>query len=183
MERPIASEAVAQVPLQRAQAILDRDPADAFGSPVADVRPRRYQTTIAVQGLGGIRVSHPIEIEAHPTHADDDRSELAFSWGPSGGGESMLPTFDGSLEFTALDTRTTRLRLDGRYRVPLGALGRFGDGVVGHRIARQSVGGLLDTIVERIEHQALDRSRQAPTIPAPHAPDLRGSPRSESPIA
>ncbi|WP_436793462.1 hypothetical protein [Actinospongicola halichondriae] len=182
MERPIATEVVAQVSLPRVQAIIDRDPGIAFGSVVGSGPSCRFRTTITVEGPGGVSMSHPIEIEARTSRSEDTGSTLEFAWSPSGGGEALLPTFSGRLELVPAGPPATTFRLDGDYQIPLGALGRFGDGVIGHRIARQSVRGLLEAIVGRIERESLDHSRRAPTIPAPHAPDLRRSPRSESPI-
>lgn len=54
----------------------------------------------------------------------------------------LFPTFDGGLELHA-DGRGTALRLVGSYSPPLGLLGRFGDGLVGHRIVMASLNMFL----------------------------------------
>ena len=45
----------------------------------------------------------------------------------------------------------TGLRLAGRYTVPLGAVGRFADGVLGHRLARRSIEMLVESFGRRLE--------------------------------
>lgn len=54
----------------------------------------------------------------------------------------LFPTFDGGLELRA-DGRGTALGLVGSYEPPLGLLGRFGDGLAGHRIVMASLNEFL----------------------------------------
>ena len=68
-----------------------------------------------------------------------------------------FPRFFGDLVVSASDGGT-RLALEGVYTVPLGAVGRFGDGLVGRRLARESLEDLLGGVAHRIE-QAIGDAR------------------------
>lgn len=65
--------------------------------------------------------------------------------------EDLFPTFEGELAAEPL-LSGTRLRLTGTYTVPLGLLGRFGDGLLFRRIAQESLGGWLEDLARRLGH-------------------------------
>lgn len=84
---------------------------------------------------------------------------LAISWAPSGGGP--FPRFDGLLSIEAEpDRRTSRLTIDGRYDPPGGPLGRTFDLLVGSRIARASLAGLIDGIARALSPVTSSPSRR-----------------------
>jgi hypothetical protein len=63
--------------------------------------------------------------------------------------ERLAPIFEGELELRP-DGRGSSLELRGYYVVPLGAAGRFGDGLIGRRVARRTAAGVLEAIAESI---------------------------------
>jgi hypothetical protein len=65
------------------------------------------------------------------------------------------------------------LVLSGSYRPPFGPVGVFGDGLVGHRVARQSLASFLSELAARIERQARSSVPAAGVLPASYPPDLR----------
>lgn len=99
----------------------------------------------------------------------DNTHRWVVTIGPLGA-TRFLPNFAGALAIGQRDARTV-LALSGTYRPPLGALGAFGDGLLGHRLVRQSLERFLGEVAERIELEA-DRLVQA-TGPPMHEPELR----------
>lgn len=172
MHRSIRAGAEAQVPFRHAERFLRRPPLGLFGPSLDDVpSPRRFHTTLAADGPGGVSVAHGVDIEIVAVRSEEDRVEIDLRWSPTGG-SSLLPPFAGTLQASGGPHASTELTLKGSYRVPLGLLGRFGDGVVGFQIARRSVGDLLDRIAARLERLTLDSRTQAQVSPAPYPPDL-----------
>ena len=100
-------------------------------------------------------------------HATETGLVLPVAWQATGR-ERLFPTFDGELEASEADDGT-RLRLHGTYTVPLGVIGRFGDGVVGWRLARRS----LDALLAAARTATRGRGGSAPpleSVPRPSAP-------------
>ena len=73
------------------------------------------------------------------------------------GRKRLFPTFTGELEASEADDGT-RLRLHGTYTVPLGVIGRVGNGVVGWRLACRSLDALLAGLGRQLEVE-VDRRR------------------------
>ena len=69
------------------------------------------------------------------------------------GHERWLPEFDGELEVTVASGEGATLRLHGFYTVPMGHIGRFGDGVIGHRLARRALTRFLDDVAARLDRE------------------------------
>src|SRR5262245_16234719 len=66
------------------------------------------------------------------------------------GFERLFPTFEGVVELRPAGSES-ELHLHGNYAVPLGSMGRFGDGVVGRRIARRTAALFLEAAATRID--------------------------------
>jgi hypothetical protein len=64
--------------------------------------------------------------------------------------EGAFPAFGGDLEVHP-DGTGTILRLTGHYRPPLGAVGAFGDGLVGHRLARRALQDFLESVARHLQ--------------------------------
>jgi hypothetical protein len=62
----------------------------------------------------------------------------------------LFPVFWGRLQLTPGPEGTT-ISLRGEYEPPLWVLGRFGDGLVGHRLARQSLEAYLERVGARVD--------------------------------
>ncbi|HEX6421348.1 MAG TPA: hypothetical protein VFZ77_22795, partial [Acidimicrobiales bacterium] len=59
------------------------------------------------------------------------------------------------------------------YTVPLGPVGRFGDGLVGRRIARQSFESFLEDTAARLDAEVHRRSATVTWRARPYAVDVR----------
>ena len=91
------------------------------------------------------------------------------------GREHLFPSFDGELT-AAPDREGTRLRLTGRYTIPLGVIGKVGEGAVGHRLARRSLANYLDEVARRLD-RAVQRRLASVSWHPPRPPDtLRDAP-------
>lgn len=132
-----------------------------------------YPSTLHVDSRHG-SLHHEVLVTVAPT---EDAGRWTISIQPVGS-ERALPSFDGTLAVDDVDNRT-RLVLAGNYEPPLGRVGAFGDGVLGHRLARQSLQRLVTECGERLDGEA-DRLVRAGGKPAPYPPDLRPAHTAEN---
>ncbi len=178
MDRSISARAVARVPFRHAEQFLRRPPLGLFGDRYEGAPSNRcFRTHLSADAPGGLSVAHDVDIEVVAVHAEGDRVDVALRWQPSGGA-SLLPPFVGSIGAAPANEGGTELVLDGSYHVPLGPLGRFGDGVVGKRIARSSIDDLLQRITNRLEELTLESRVRPPQTSKPHPPDMRREARN-----
>ena len=138
------------VPLAAAVALFARDPhrlirAD-LGAPWTSTQ---LQADLAVELFGGRQITREVEIGVGPLLEDDDALALPLWWQATEHPQ-LFPTFDGGLELRG-DEHGIELRLVGSYQPPLGAVGRFADGVVGHRVVMASLDRFLAAVAERLE--------------------------------
>lgn len=81
---------------------------------------------------------------------EDDGVVAVPVWWEDSEHPELFPTFDGGLELRAAAGGGTELVLAGSYRPPFGAVGRFADGVLGHRIVTASLEAFLTAAAERL---------------------------------
>lgn len=93
-------------------------------------------------------VSRPVRVGLGPTFEEDGALVVAVWW-EAVEHPRLFPAFDGGFELRAAG-QETELRLVGSYEPPLGMLGRFADGVVGHRLVTSSLAALLAAAAERL---------------------------------
>jgi hypothetical protein len=137
------------VPAAAATALLRRDPHRVIGSHLgAPWTSTGIHVDLAVELFSGHQVAREVRIGVGPLI--DDEGVLALPlWWQADDHPQLFPTFDGGLELRG-DERGTELRLVGSYRPPLGVVGRFADGVVGHRVVMASLDGFLSAVAERL---------------------------------
>jgi hypothetical protein len=169
MERDIAATARAGLPFPSARQLLLTRPADAF-APTA--RGRTFRSTVAAPLPGGVIVEHPVLVKLGRVEAEGDGVGLSVAW-TADGHERLVPSFVGRLVLGPAGPGSTELTLAGAYTVPLGPVGRFGDTVVGRRIARASVEQVLDRLVRTLEAVHRDRFGPDAMTPTPPNVDLR----------
>ena len=132
MERSIEATTIISASADRVRGLLASDPAAALTNP----------TTLTAGGL-----HHDVIVTLDDPELGDAVS-VPVSWHPADHGR-LLPSFVGALEAEA-SVAGTRLRITGQYSVPLGVVGQFGDGLVGRRLAQQSLQSLLEGVAVRV---------------------------------
>ena len=179
MDRRIDATATANVPFRHAAEFLRRPPLGMFGEHVPGAGPpHRYRTHLSVEAPGRLEVVHEVDVEVVAVRSAPDQIEVTLRWSPTGG-TALLPSFTGTLSGAPTTDARTHLSLSGSYGVPLGPVGRFGDGVVGKRLARNSLDDLLDRLARRLE-SLTSTARTRPSVsPTPTPPDMRREARKE----
>jgi hypothetical protein len=107
-----------------------------------------------------ILAHHEAEVRlGRPTRDGDGRSWV-LDWRPTPAAR-LLRLFQGTLSAQP-DGCHTVLRIRGEYWPPRSRVGAFGDGVVGHRMARISLGAFLDAVAARVDAMADEREVRGP---------------------
>ena len=166
MERALEASVRVKAEPEPVIEILARDPAGILtGMPSPD--PGAFAAEIAVDLGGGASLAHEVDVAFGRLPDDGSVGRFALSW-HAHDHQGALPVFGGDLEVHP-DGEGSRLLLTGHYSLPLGPVGRFGDQVLGHRVARRSVQAFLDAAGARIEAklaQTRDADRFDPRPPA-----------------
>lgn len=129
--RPVELGRRVPVPLDSAIALLEHDPELVLG--------RR---------IGGRHVAREVRV-GYGRMMEDEGVVALPVWWEDAEHPHLFPTFDGGLELRP-DGEGTELLLVGSYRPPLGAFGRFADGLVGHRVVAASLEAFLAAAAERL---------------------------------
>jgi hypothetical protein len=137
-----------------ASGLVVDDPARVFapGVDAGGRSARRLPVEMTAELGGGTTVAQTVIVELGRPAVLPTRVTCPLTWRPTDH-TNLLPVFRGSL-FMTPEGLDTGLWLRGTYQPPLGRVGRFGDGLVGHRIARRTVATFLDTVARRIEAEA-----------------------------
>lgn len=144
MERAIDASAPLAGTRADAAELLRRDPRRLL-----DGDGRTYELTVHVSGAGAVH--QEVELVLGSVREAEGELWVPLSWTPCDH-RRVLPSFDGVLEL--LDGAAgAHLRISGTYTVPLGVVGRFGDGFVGRRIARQTLESLVADLARRVDAQ------------------------------
>ena len=179
MERSIDAAVTVSVPFRQAEVFLRRPPLGAYGEAVDRTDEAcAYRSHLDAEAPAGLAIAHDVDIEILAVRSTSDQVEVTLRWSPTGGG-TLLPSFSGTLSGAPTTEARTHLSLSGSYRVPLGPIGRFGDGVVGNRIARHSIDDFLERLGGRLETLAAASRTRPHVSPTPAPPDMRREVRQE----
>lgn len=131
------------------QALL-RSPEDSIGSQAqqADDRSQRLMAEVGFP-VSGRRVGKTVDVTVGDPVRLESKTLLPITWTPVGG-HGLIPVLQGDLEVAQLGAAMTQLALSGRYRPPLGALGRTADRALLHRVAEATVKDFLDRVAARV---------------------------------
>jgi hypothetical protein len=179
MNRSVEATASSPVAFGRARKVLLDEPGSVFSDAhtAEETRERRFRTGLSVDIGAGASVHQMVTVHLGIPQSVSGGFVVPVEWEATGR-EQLLPSFTGDLEVLAAPPGV-RLRLYGSYTVPLGAVGRFGDGVIGHRLARRSLNTLVERLVWRLESEVRQRAGSAVWPPGPHLLDLLEQDRSE----
>jgi hypothetical protein len=113
------------------------------GAPEADIHvPIRFLPAFLQRSVA---VTFGLHVDV--SDAGRPHDEIRIRWNA---GTPLLPDFRGTLRFRIAAPGTDVL-VDGTYGVPFGALGRIFDDLIGHVIAKASVGDLARRIADALE--------------------------------
>ena len=175
MEREIQVSTTLRAPLSTASRVLREDPGAVFSptsSSAEDRRQRRFTLTMSAPVASGAGLGHDIEVRVGTTAVAQDEVRVPLDWEPVGH-ERLVPSFHGVMTMRAAGAGRTSIELSGAYEVPLGPVGRFGDAVVGRRVARESVSRLLAHLAGNLDREVDRRTESRPPTPTPYTIDLR----------
>jgi hypothetical protein len=164
---------------ERAREVLMTDPGAVFGETrsMDEDRTRRFSMDLGVNLGAGASVHQAVTLELGRPQAVGGGLMLPIAWQATGR-EGFFPTFEGEL-VTSGAPAGTRMELTGTYTVPLGVIGRFGDGVLGRRLARSSLEALVQRLAARLEFEAQSQRTSAKGNSTPRPVVLREQAHSE----
>lgn len=173
MERGIRASTTVEVDYQRVRDVMADDPGGVVSDDVTpeDRRAGCFRSELGVDLGAGGAVHRAVDVEIGTVHQTDDATILPLHW-QARGRERLFPVFDGRMTATPDGAGATRLVVAGTYVVPLGPVGRFGDGLIGRRIARQSLTAFLEDAARRIDTEVHRRSASVSGHPAPYPVSL-----------
>jgi hypothetical protein len=179
VERSIEASTTIRVPYARTREILLQHPRAVLSDSqlVDERREEQLSMDLSVDLGAGASVHQDVTVQLGNPRSGQDGLVLPLRWHATGR-EEWLPTFTG--ELVASEARQgTSLRLRGMYTVPLGVVGRFGDGVLGRRLVRTSLRALVERLAGHLESEVNARLGSVDWSPAPHPVDLREQGHSE----
>lgn len=176
MEGTVEVATTLRTSIHQVQALVLFDPGSLFG--VVDGDTGEVRSTLAVESGTGPSVNQEVTVELGSLQPRAGTLALAVSWEPTAW-QRLFPSFVGELEATPHGSGTY-LRLHGKYGVPLDPLGRFGDGIAGRRVARQSLAAFLEQVARRIDAEAVRRAEPGPWSPSRYPVAVRELAGSEN---
>lgn len=173
MKRDIEASTKLRAPIERAHDVLIADPGCVVAERCSpdERRERCFHTNLGVEVGAGGGFHQEVVIELGPVRSTDDTVAVPVRW-RAAGRDRLFPTFEGELE-ASRDSPGSCLGLRGAYAVPLGPLGRFGDGSAGRRLARQSLTAFLEQAARRLDAEVDRRMDSVSRHPAPYPVSLR----------
>jgi hypothetical protein len=153
--REVRSYAYVNQPYAMVSGALQGNAAGIFGAATASASKRANAVaaslTVTVAGVQlGAEVALAVRsVEERTTGPLAPVTVLRIEW-EAASSPGMFPVMEAELRVYPLTTEETQLDFDGRYEVPLGALGKAVDALVGHRIAEASVHRFLEDVGEHL---------------------------------
>lgn len=163
--RPVDLSRCVFVPLDVAAAILREERDHVLVSSLAASWPTPgADMTLGVDLPAGVRLSRDVRVGVGPLFTEDDVLTLPVWW-EAAHRPDLFPTFDGGIEVRAVEGGT-EVRLVGSYQPPLGWVGQFADGLIGHRFVIASLEAFLTDLTARLLAIASTRCDRGSTCPA-----------------
>ncbi|MFO7280179.1 MAG: hypothetical protein C0P77_007205 [Thermoanaerobacterales bacterium] len=176
VKRAIEASTTMSAPFEQVREVLADDPGAMVAEIVTpeDRAARRFRSSLGVELGGGGAVRQAVEITIGSPHVTDAILSLPLHWRATGR-DRLFPVFEGHLTASPADGGSTLLMVAGTYTVPLGPVGRFGDGLIGRRLARQSLTSFVEDVARRIDAEVHRRTTSVDWRPAHHPVSLRES--------
>jgi hypothetical protein len=179
MERWVTSRTAIGTPFDGATEVLVNEPAALLPTDHR-IHPCGGAVLTLSAGTGaGAEAGHDVVLRFGAPCSAEGEAWLPVEWAPTSHSH-VLPSFRGVVELIDGPERT-ELGITGTYDVPLGVLGRFGDGLLGRRVALQSVRTLLESMANQLRARVAATEVPAGWKPAPHPIDVRDGPIPDLP--
>jgi hypothetical protein len=124
----------------------------------AAARARSLTTTLRV-AVAGIEIGVDVRPRLDRVREEDGVAGMSpvtfvdLTW-EAARTPGLFPAMQAVLSAWPLSATETQLEIEGRYRLPLGTVGKAIDAAVMHRVAEASVHRLLEDLVEQIRREA-----------------------------
>lgn len=144
------------------------DMADRLGGAMQAARAESdlLQRKAAPQGWPAL-LARTIDIDLGSVRAYEDGLLVSFTW-QAHSRTSLFPTFDADLQLSPIGSTQTQLILRGRYRPPIGTLGRHADQLLLHRVADATIRAFLTDIASDLaqppERETLETGPSDPAL-------------------
>lgn len=138
-------------PYDRVEAALLSDPWTWIPGEAraADDAGEQLLSEVGFAVTDGHRVDKRVEISFGQPVRTFAHARLPMSWNATGPAR-LFPSFEADLEIAALGSARTQISISGRYRPPMGAVGRAFDRALLHRVAEATVKDFLDRVGETV---------------------------------
>jgi hypothetical protein len=177
MERWITARTAIAMSFERASQYLMGDPSALLRGDRAIADGSGWITALSVETRNGASVRQDVVVTLGPPCSAEGETWVPIEWQPVAHAQ-LLPSFTGVVELVD-GPEGADLAITGIYDVPLGFVGRFGDGLVGRRIAQSSIRTLLDGMARKLRGVEADELVHASWRPAPYPISLRERPVPE----
>lgn len=141
---------------------LPRLLADATGSPRPE--PTAVDGSVTMRLTSRVLARHlsaTVQARTGAAMRSQGRTVVRVSW-EAAEASVMFPTFEGTIELSALSSERAALTIAGSYDLPLGLLGTIVDATVLHGVARRTLSALLARLAAALRVVAASQ---------PHEPD------------
>ena len=143
------------VDYDRVREALRKDAVGIFQRATATAASRAHELASTLRvSVGALEIGADVQISVREVSdkqspLGDRRTELELAWSASSA-SALFPSMEATLSVYPLSAHETQLDLHGRYKPPLGAVGKALDVLVGHRIAEASVLRFVQEVAARI---------------------------------
>jgi len=131
------------------------------------------QRKAAPRGWPGL-LARTIDIDVGSVRNYEDGLLVSFTW-QAHNRSSLFPIFDADLQLSPIGSTQTQLILRGRYRPPIGTLGRHADQLLLHRVADATIRAFLTDIASDLaqppERETPETGSSEPALPNLELPD------------
>jgi hypothetical protein len=103
-------------------------------------------------------LSRLVSVEFRELVTHGDSSLLTLRWQTAGAGGGLFPVLDADITISPAGDDRTRLRLDGSYRPPLGAVGAGLDRAVMRRVAAATIRSFMTGMSSALARPAEERA-------------------------
>lgn len=138
----------------------------------ADIAYRRGEDLVASIGLGGAAIAKAVHLDVGGALRGDHTTSVPLAWTATGT-PGLFPKMEADLTITALGSALTQVAFQGRYKPPLGVVGRVMDRALLHRFAELSVKDFVDRVIAALSGEGADGSSSSVS---PGSPTVRPVP-------